>query len=164
MVGRQQVTYVSKKKSILLDRRKNTFPMRTVHHCPQVAQNHYAISIVGGFQDPTVPSAEQAGLTSQLTQLWAGGWTGGLLRDLPTRVITLSYYHEQQEHLVVLYKNEKWQQKASTSWQDETEISEYEKREFFFQGQHNLISRTTAAAQSYVTGQRLPKSSGFDKL
>lgn len=46
------------------------------------------------------------GLISQLTKLWAGGWTGDLLSDLQTSATTWSNYYQQQEQYLMKMRSD----------------------------------------------------------
>jgi len=48
-----------------------------------VVQGGFAVSVLGGFQDPTGKSPKQPGLNLVLALLLAGGWARDLLRSLP---------------------------------------------------------------------------------
>lgn len=71
-----------------LDKRKKTFSpwgqSSSGTGCPG-----RLCSLCACFEDPAGSSPEQPDLTSQLTLLWAGGWTGGLLNSLPAWIMWL---------------------------------------------------------------------------
>lgn len=70
------------KEDYLTGYKEEYSPHEDSQHLEQVAQKLYAIYILGVFEDQIVSSPEQPGLTSHLTEFWAGGWAGDLLRDL----------------------------------------------------------------------------------
>jgi len=73
-----------KKERFRLGLRQKTFALWRQWSSGTDCQGGCAVSISRDFQAPTEQSSEQPGLTSELIQLWAGGWTRNLLRCLLT--------------------------------------------------------------------------------